>query len=153
MTHSSLRAAFCEQLYHLDIGFVADPSAAHGLPQVLRSEKLAHLIFGLELLHHQQMVVVAFDGVDSVTLPAVGALVLCSRVKDFLPLGVVFDSVPYVCPGHACSPSSHLSSEAGDLFPPVAYDATSKDLARTSGANFSELRNGEVRRISLPGTS
>jgi hypothetical protein len=34
MTHSSLRAAFFEQLYHLDVGFVADPRAAHGLPQV-----------------------------------------------------------------------------------------------------------------------
>ena len=66
MTYSSLRSAFFEQLYHLDVGFVADPCASHGLPHVVRSQGLAYLIFGLELFHHQQMVVVAFDGEDSV---------------------------------------------------------------------------------------
>src|SRR5215211_5899724 len=64
------------------------------------------------------MVVVAFDSVDSVTLPAVGALVLCSRVEAFFPLGVVLDPVPYVCPGHACSP---LLPPASDLKRAISF--------------------------------
>src|SRR5215212_5116239 len=98
--YRSRRGSFFKHLYHLNVWFVADPRATHRLPQVLRAEKLACVLLCIELLHHQHVGVLALDSKESVALPAPGTLVLGRLVVDLLPLGVVFDPMSHVYPGH-----------------------------------------------------
>src|SRR5215208_1894029 len=98
--YRSRRGSFFKHLYHLHVWFVADPRATHRLPQVVRAEKLACVLLCIELLHHQHVGVVALDGKESVALPAPGTLELGRRVEPLLPLGVVFDPMSHMYPGH-----------------------------------------------------